>query len=367
VGNQAIGPYQSQTRLGQAQYVYGDGGVTASGLFPQNLANPNLSWETTTTANLALDFEVLKGRIGGTVEYYNMDTRDLLLTRQLPGPTGFANILTNVGATNNRGVEVTLNTVNLRRGDLEWNTTLAFSTNKNKIVHLYRSDANGDGAEDNDLNNRWFIGQPIEVAFDYRLDGVYQEEDQIPVGQKAGFFRMQDASGDGTITPDDRVVLGTRQPRFRWNISNNLRYGPFNLMVNVNALQGFMGVNHLLALDQSGGAGNYPGRAANFLDAGWWTPENRSSTRSSLVYTNPFGHTYYQRRDFVRLQEVALSYNVPKGLTDVLRMSALRVYVSGRNLYTLTDWLGSDPEIGADGRGGFPLPRTVSAGLNVSF
>jgi TonB-linked SusC/RagA family outer membrane protein len=367
VGNQAIAPYQSQTRLGQAQYVYGDGGVTASGLFPQNLANPNLSWETTTTANLALDFEVLRGRIGGTVEYYNMDTRDLLLTRQLPGPTGFANILTNVGATNNRGVEVTLNTVNLRRGDLEWNTSLAFSTNKNKIVHLYRSDANGDGAEDNDLNNRWFIGQPIEVAFDYRLDGVYQEEDPIPVGQKAGFFRMQDANGDGAITPDDRVVLGTRQPRFRWNVSNNLRYGPFNLMVNVNALQGFMGVNHLLALDQSGGAGNYPGRAANFLDAGWWTPENRSNTRSSLVYTNPFGHTYYQRRDFVRLQEVALSYDFPGGLIDALKMSALRVYVSGRNLYTFTDWLGSDPEIGADGRGGFPLPRTVSAGLNVSF
>jgi len=371
VGNQAIQPYQSQTRLGQAQYVFGDGGTTASGLFPQNLANPNLSWETTTTANFAVDFEVLKNRIGGTVEYYNMDTRDLLLTRQLPGPTGFANILTNVGATNNRGVEVTLNTVNLRKGNLEWNTILAFSTNQNKIVHLYRSDANGDGVEDNDLNNRWFIGQPIEVAFDYRLDGVYQEEDQIPVGQKAGFFRMQDANGDGVITPDDRVVLGTRQPKYRWNVTNNIRYGNFNLMVNVNALQGFVGTNHLLALDQAGGAGNYPGRAANFLDAGWWTPENRSTTRSSLVYTNPFGHSYYQRRDFVRIQEVALSYDFPKGLVETLRMSGLRVYVSGRNLYTFTDWLGTDPEIdpatGANGRGGFPMPRTVSAGLNVSF
>ncbi|WP_460667175.1 SusC/RagA family TonB-linked outer membrane protein [Larkinella knui] len=370
VGNQAISAYQSLTKLGQVQYVYGDGGTTSTGIFPLNIASPDLRWETTTTTNIAADFEVFKGRIGGTVEYYSMNTKDLLLTRQLPGPTGFTSILTNIGATNNKGVEVTLNTVNLKPGPLEWTSTLVFSANKNRIVHIYQSDANGDGTEDNDINNKWFIGQPISVAYDYRLDGVYQEGDQIPAGQKAGFFRMQDANGDGKITPDDRVVQGTLQPKYRWNIVNSLRYKNFSLMLNINALQGWLGVNNLLALDPSAGVfggGNNPGRAANFLDAGWWTPENKSTTRSSLVYTNPYGHQYFQSRDFVRIQEVALSYDVPKEFTKRLRMNTLRFYVSGRNLHTFTSWQGMDPETGDGTRSAFPVPRTVSAGATISF
>ena len=307
VGNQAISAYQSLTRQGQVQYVYGDGGSTSTGLFPANLANPDLGWETTTTANFAVDFELFNGKVGGAVEYYNMNTRDLLLTRQLPGPTGFSSILTNVGATNNKGIEVTINTLNVQKGKLEWSSNIAFSTNKNRIVHIYQSDANGDGIEDNDINNRWFIGQPISVAYDYKIDGVYQVGDQIPAGQKAGFFRMQDANGDGKIDVNDRQVLGTLQPKYRWNITNNVRYGPFNLMFSINALQGWINTNNLLALDNAAGgngAGNFPGRASNFLDADWWTPENKSNTRSSLVYSNPFGHAYDQIRECVGLLDV---------------------------------------------------------------
>jgi TonB-linked SusC/RagA family outer membrane protein len=370
VGNQAISAYQSLTRQGQVQYVYGDGGVTSTGLFPANLANSNLGWETTTTTNFAVDFEVLKSKIGGTIEYYYMDTKDLLLTRQLPGPTGFSSILTNIGATNNKGIEVTINTVNIQKGKLEWTSNIAFSTNKNKIVHLYRTDANNDGVEDNDLGNRWFIGQPISVAFDYRLDGVYQVGDQIPTGQKAGFFRMQDANGDGKIDVNDRQVLGTLQPKYRWSLTNNFKYGQFNLMVTLNALQGWMNNNNLLALDNAGGgngAGNFPGRAANMLDADWWTPENKSNIRSSLVYTNPYGHAYYQNRDFVRIQEVSLSYDFPRSMINHLKMSSLKAFVSGRNLYTFTNWQAMDPESGQGSRGAFPTPRTISAGLNLSF
>lgn len=370
VGNQAISAYQSLTRQSQVQYVFGDGGATSTGLFPANLANPNLGWETTTTTNLAVDFELFKGKIGGTIEYYNMDTKDLLLTRQLPGATGFSSILTNVGATNNKGIEVSLNTTNYQSGKFEWTSNIVFSTNQNKIVNLYQSDANGDGKEDDDLGNRWFIGQPISVAYDYRLDGVYQVGDQIPTGQKAGFFRMQDANGDGKIDVTDRQVLGTLQPKYRWSFTNNLKYGAFNFMITLNALQGWLGNNSILALDNSGGgngAGNFPGRAANFLDAGWWTPENQSNTRSSLVYTNPYGHGYYQSRDFIRIQEVSLAYSFPKRLIDRLKMSNLKAYVSGRNLYTITDWQGMDPESGVGTRSAYPTPRTISLGLNMTF
>ena len=360
VGNQAISPYQSLTKQGQVQYVYGDGGSTSTGVYPLNLANANLGWETTTSGNIALDYEVFKGRIGGTIEYYNMNTKDLLLTRQLPGPTGFSSMLTNLGETNNNGIEISLNTTNINSGKFGWTSNITWSTNKNKIVHLYQSDANGDGKEDDDISNKWFIGQPISVAYDFQLDGVYQVGDQIPVGQNAGFFRMQDYNNDGKIDASDRHVLGTLQPKYRWNFNNNFKYGQFNLMVNVNALQGWIGSNAILG-------NTFPMKSSNFLDAGWWTPENKSNTRPSLSYPNPYGHQMYQSRDFIRIQDVSLSYDFPQEIIKRFNLSDLKVYISGRNLYTFTKWQNMDPESGVGSPDAFPTPRTVSFGLNVSF
>jgi hypothetical protein len=113
---------------------------------------------------------------------------------------------------------------------------------------------------------------------------------------------------------------------------------------------------------------NYPGRAVNMLDAGWWTAENKSTTRPSLVYTNPYLHGYYLSRDFVRLQDVSLAYEFPKKLTDKAGLKSLRVYISGKNLYTITDWIGPDPESGYNMQAEYyPTPRSVVIGLNVSF
>jgi hypothetical protein len=270
-------------------------------------------------------------------------------------------MLTNVGETNNKGFELSLNTININSGKFEWDSDITFSTNKNQIVHLYRSDANGDGKEDDDANNQWFIGQPISVAFDYKIDGVYQVGDKFPVGQNVGFFKMQDYNMDGKIDPSDRQVLATLQPQYRWNFTNNFKYGRFNLMVNINALQGWVGLNNNLRLDNYGG--NFPTRPTNFLDAGWWTPENKSNTRPSLSDTNPFGASIFESRDFIRIQEVSFSYNFPQEILKRLNLNNLKVYVSGRNLYTLTKWQYMDPESASS----FPTPRTVSFGLNLSL
>lgn len=373
VGNQAIQPYSTLVRQGQGLYVFGDGGTTSVGLFPANMANPNLRWETTTTTNLAVDFELLKGRVGGTIEWYNMDTKDLLLNRQLPTPTGFSSVLTNVGATNNRGLEVSLNTLNLKRDRFEWTSNIVFSSNRNRIVHIYNSDINGDGVEDNDIGNQWFVGQPIQVIYDYTFDGIYQANDQIPTGQKAGFVRVKDLNGDGKIDANDRSVIGNRDARFRWSFTNNLRMGQFNLMVMLNSMMGWQGVNLLGATSERvtvNDNGNFPSRVTNFQDLGWWTPDNKSNTRPSLVYSNPLATAagLIESRDFVRLQEVSLSYDVPKPVLNKLKMASLRVFVSGRNLYTLTNWTGVDPETGYNNRFSiYPTPRTLSAGLNFSF
>ena len=110
-GNQAINPYQSLSTAGTTQYVYGDGGATVNAVYTATMANQDLRWETTVSKNAAVDFELLKGRLGGTLEYYAMNTRDLLLNRSLPSPTGFAQVLTNLGATKNTGFEATLNSI----------------------------------------------------------------------------------------------------------------------------------------------------------------------------------------------------------------------------------------------------------------
>lgn len=370
VGNQAISPYQSLALSTTNQYVFGDGGSTSTGIYTSSMANNDLKWETTVSANVALDFELLKGRVGGTVEYYNMNTRDLILRRALPTNTGFTSILSNLGATNNKGIELSINTVNLQRGKFEWGSNIIFSSNKNKIVHIYNSDTNGDGKEDDDLGNRWFIGQPVSVFYDYTIDGIYQQGDALPTGYKPGWVRVKDLNGDGKFdATNDRSVIGQVQPKVRWGVTNVFRYSNLSLSVFVNAMQGWLQSLSILDIRNAPtGAGNYPERPANMIDAGWWTPENQSTTRPGMSYTNPLGHNYYMSRDFVRIQDVSLSYDFPRNLLAKLKVNSLRVYVSGRNLKTFTKWLGPDPESGYNTQANFyPTPRTVSAGINLSF
>ncbi|WP_084650858.1 SusC/RagA family TonB-linked outer membrane protein [Runella zeae] len=369
VGNQAISPYQSLSLSATTRYVFGDGGASSLGVYPSSMANADLKWETTYTSNVAVDFELFKGRLGGTFELYNMNTKNLLMERSLPTMTGYNSVWTNLGATNNKGLEISLNSTNFRKGKFEWNTNLVFSTNKNKIVHLYQSDTNGDGLEDDDLGNKWFIGQPVNVAYDYVFDGIYQEGDQIPSGFKPGYVKLKDLNGDGKITAaDDRTIIGQMgQPKVRWGITNTFNYYNFSLSVFVNAMQGWIATLNELDIEYFlSGSGNYPNRPVNRLDAGWWTPQNKSNTRPSLGYPNPFLHNYYLSRNFIRIQDVSLTYNVPKSILNKIKLANARVFASGKNLATFTDWLGTDPESGGTARG-FPVPRSWTLGLNVGF
>ncbi|MEI7587373.1 TonB-dependent receptor [Runella sp.] len=366
VGNQAINPYQSLSSSDITRYVFGDGGSTSVGVFTNRMANSNLKWETTYTTNAAIDFELFKNRIGGTIEAYNMNTRDLLVQRSLPTMTGFNSVWANLGATNNKGLELTLNTVNIQRGKLEWSSNFIFSANRNKIVHLYRSDTNGDGKEDDDLGNRWFIGKPMNLAFDYVIDGIYQQGENIPSGFKPGFVKLKDLNGDGKMNADDKTIIGqTGQPLYRWGITNNIHYGPFTFSVFLNAMQGWI-AGFAQADPNSNFGGNYPARALNQFDNGWWTADNKSNTTPSLGYNNPYQHNYYFSRDFVRVQDVSLFYEVPAKFIQRAKLANLRISISGKNLATLTKWPGTDPESGG-GAIGFPMPRTVAFGLNLGF
>ncbi|KAA4698909.1 TonB-dependent receptor, partial [Bacteroides intestinalis] len=346
-----------------SRYVFGE--ESALGIYPSRIANTDLKWETTYTANIALDFELFNKRIGGTVELYNMDTRDLLVERSIPVMTGYSSIWTNLGEVNNKGIELTLNTVNIHNKDFEWSTSFVFSHNKNKIVSLYGEDANGDGKEDDDIGNSWFIGKPINVYYDYVFDGIYQEGDELPAGYASGYARFKDLNDDGKVEAEhDRTIIGQgSQPKYRWGITNNFSYKNFDLSIFINAMQGWIGTFNDLdfynnSLD--------PVRPVNMYDGGWWTPENKSNSRPSLEYRRSvLGHNWYSDRSFIRVQEVSLSYRFPQKFLTKYRLSNLSVFLSGKNLLTFTDWLGTNPESISSER--YPIARTYTLGFKLGF
>lgn len=367
VGNQAISPYQSLSSSRINQYVYGDGGSTSIGVYPKVIGNSNLKWETTKVANAAIDFSLFKGKLGGTLEIYNTNTHDLLVTRSIPEMTGYSSIFTNLGQVNNKGIELSLNSINIKTEKFEWSSSLAFSSNRNKIIHLYNSDADNDGKEDDDISNGWFIGHPITSFYDYVFDGIYQEGDtDMPSGYKPGYVRLKDLNGDGKITKDDRKIVGSGgQPDFRIGLTNNFTYGNLSLSVFVNSMLGWTSSFPLLNTTKSP---NAPGRGLNQLDAGYWTAENKSTTRPSLVYNNPQNHDWYVSRNFLRIQDVSLSYDFTKVARQKLKISNLKIFLSGKNIYTFTKWPGADPESGKTGYTAlYPMPRIISMGINIGI
>ncbi len=370
-GNRGVSEYSSLSQVGQSNYVFGDGGSTAVGLFPTSFANPNLGWETSESFNVGLDFELFSSRIAASVNFYNTKTFDLLLSQTIPNSNGFETFLRNIGETANKGLEVDLKTVNIKQGDFTWNTNVAFSFNRNEIVKLTGRDLNKDGIEDDDIASGWFIGHPLGSNFDYVFDGIFQTGDDLSLipGAKVGDIRFKDISGpagtpDGKITPDDRTVLNNSQADFILGITNIFRYKGFSFSSTFNIRQG--GYSSMSSLNP--GTNFYD--QANILDLPYWTPTNPINTAARIDYRNPLGYGFYSDRSFVRLQDVSVAYDLPKKVLNKIRINTLQIYVSGKNLITWTDWKGWDPEFGSGGRdpgSNGPLLKTFTTGLNLTF
>ncbi len=218
-GNSAISPYTVQGRLVKTRYVWGDN--PAWGYLPNLIPNPNLKWEATYQLNAGVDFSLAKGRISGTVDLYQAKTQDLIMDRQVPTVSGFGFIQENIGSTRNRGVEVSLSTVNLEtNGGFRWNTDLVFAKNKEEITELY-------GSQNDDIANRWFIGQPTTVYYDWKPIGVWQtnEADAASVyNRKPGQGKILDVNNDKVIDARDRVIIGNNVPDWSGSIVNTFAY-----------------------------------------------------------------------------------------------------------------------------------------------
>ncbi len=369
-GNQAIGSYQTLARLASRNYVFGDGDGTTNGAYVNSIANSSLGWETTKVLNFGLDFDLFSRKLYGNLDIYNSDTEDLLLRRSIPGLTGFTSVFTNIGKVHNHGFELALNSVALRSSNFRWDVGFVFDLNRNRIDNLFGVDDDGDGIEDDDVANRWFIGQPLGVFFGYGIDGIHQLNEELPPGYEPGDFRIIDHDGDGELTGKDRHILGNNNPNFQFSISNTFEYKNWSLYVLVNSIQGGGKNNYYMGNNLHGHNPNAPfaswSQRFSFPAMDYWTPTNPSNSAARINYQPARGHAYLEDRSFIRFQDVILSYSFDSQLLDRWNIGGLRVFISGKNLLTITDWTGYDPENATTITSG-PMLRTMTLGVDFKF
>ncbi len=364
-GNQGVDPYET---LGVVdKYLTEFGTEKATGYLPNAvLPNPDLKWETSTTANIGLDFGFLKGRISGTAEIYTSKTTDLLMSRYLSRVLGYKSQVVNVGELRNRGVEITLNTVPVRTRSFSWEVDLTFAANSNKILKLDGTTDEYGNPTDNVASN-WFIGKPTNVYYDYRFAGIWQLTDDISSsympGAKPGTIRVANTNGDDIISDADKVVY-QRDPKWIGNLGTTLRWKGFDLSADLYVAYGGTIYNDYLVSFANGG--DLTGKR-NGIRRNYWTANNPSNEAPAPHFTQAPAYLSslgYQDGTYVRLRNVTLGYEFPERWMRKIFVQKLRLYTSLTNFWTRTDVLGYGPE---QNPGAYPEPRTALVGLNVTF
>ena len=354
VGNASINAYQTLGLSQTEYYTWGnvvDAGYVSSdpsSANPSVMPNPNLKWERTTQADLGLEFRLLHGKIDGAIDLYASRTKDLLMLRLIPPVTGYTQTYDNIGLTANKGIEITLNTENYHQGDFTWSSTVNFSANRDRIVET----ANG---KSDDISNVWFTGQRLNSIYDYENEGIWQENDKDELAKfnanlsassqfKPGMIKVKDQNGDYKIDANnDRKVVGHLQPKWNGGLMNEFTYRNWGLNVFIYARWGYSIQTGAEALQ-----GRFAQRVLNY-----WTPGNATNDYPAPNYNNAAGDAFrssmnYQDGSFIKIRNVTLSYQMPKGLLSKLKMKNCRVYGQVLNpglIYSKIKWL--DPDLNA--------------------
>jgi TonB-linked SusC/RagA family outer membrane protein len=367
-GNESIPLYTTIPKMDSSTLAMG-GKTKTTMKVNGRMGNDQLKWESTKNFNIGVDFGLWNNRLNGTVDFYISETYDMLMPRNLPRMTGYSSVYMNMGAIGNTGVELTLNSKNIVTKDFTWGTTLVFATNKNKIKEIY-----GDGQDD--LGNRWFIGHPLGVIYDYTMVGIWQE-DEIAAGKHHGWdetaqpgdVKIADLDGSGKIDDGDRRIVGQTAPKWTGGLTNTFTYKDFALSIFFQTVQGSMGWNRQLSV-----AADEQGRRNAPAEIGFWTPENKSNEWRSLANSsNRHGYGYARDNSYVSLKDITLSYTLPMNVIQKMGIGGLQLYLSGRNLHTFTNWIGWDPEGRDDPRGSgdwrinYPKTRSLVFGLNLTL
>lgn len=372
-GNRTVSRYSTMSQISSGTgYLYGDGATAENYQYTSSLANDDLKWETTNTFNAGFDFEVLRGILSVSAEYYVSTTNDLLYDVTIPNVNGFSTSTVNIGKMGNKGQEITITARPFSKPDFSWTLVGSFSRNRNEVKSILGIDADGDGVEDDLTSSSIFIGEPYGVAYTYNTIGMWQLDDYyagiIPDGFSYGVYKIEDLNDDGEISAaEDRKIVGYTSPSYRFSIQSNMRYKDFDFSFTINSIQG--GDNYYMGTTATSVYSNVYYYGGFMFD--YWTPENTDAKYRQLGdYNNTIGQTYcpYQSRSFIRLQDVSIGYNLSQRALEKIGMRSCRFFISGNNLYTLTKWDGWDPEAGQGlSKTSNPLLRTFTTGVNVQF
>src|ERR1044072_4344970 len=381
--NQPIAPYPTIGCLSSNFYNYGPGSSPnvnfVSGYLVNTLPNPALTWESPRGYNIGLDFGLFNNRLSGAIEYYNVNTRDILLSKELPRSRGANSVLVNQGKTAGHGLEITLSSLNVKSRDgFTWKTDLNFSMAREKIVAL-------QPGLTQDIGNGWYVGQPLTVIYDVKKIGIWQtgeKEDAGKYGAAPGDIKIQDVNGNGSIGAEDRQVIGNFQPDFVFGFSNRFAYKNFDLnIVTFGRIGQTVVVTYLTA---DGGAAGYPffmNSRVNQYKVNYWTPDNPTNdfpqpdaSRDALQYTSTLS---YRDGSFIKIRSINLGYSFPSKITNKIGLNSLRVYLAAQNPFIIwaplvRDGLGIDPEGNGNGNavgstaGGTPVvARAITVGMGV--
>ncbi len=384
-GNFLIPNYAAIGLLDPYNYILG--GTLVNGLAPSSLGNRRLTWEKTNQLNVGLDAELLNNRLSFSVDWYRKLTTDLLLYVQVPAAAGFTTALQNIGEVENKGIELALSSRNLT-GAFQWTTDVNFSTNRNEVLRL---GGNGEpilstGAAG--IRHITRVGDAIGSYYGYVVDGIYQSDaevaaalpDRIAPAARAGDFRFKDVDGNGQIDANDRTVIGNYLPDYTWGLNNRFSFRNVDLSFFIQGVEGAEVLN--LTRRHLGNGEAATNSYVDWVDR-WQSPEQPGNGRIPRADRMGDNHgqnnrpSSYQVEDasYIRLRNVSVGYTLPKHALGS-RVSSLRFYATATNLFTISDYLGYNPEVNNQSQypqvqgedyGAYPLNRNFTFGINVAF
>jgi TonB-dependent starch-binding outer membrane protein SusC len=379
-GNDAI-PNNLYIPTMNSTTYYFNNATPATGYTQGVIGNDDLRWETTRQLDVGLDLALLRGRISLVTDYYQKLTYDMLYYAEVPYTSGFNTAMINVGTMSNNGFEFTLNTVNIE-GPFSWTSDFSISFNKSKVVSLNNNDATYVSDDQYKLKiGYWSIiaeGEELGSFYGRVSDGIWQSdeaENAAIYGAKPGDFKYEDLNNDNKIDSEDRTIIGHAQPDYFWSFNNTLSFKGLELSIYIHGVQGNDILNsNRFELESGNGLSN-----ASIAMLNRWTEDNPSNQYPRANRNADYLHMsdrYLEDGSYTRLQLVSLAYNLPGKCVSRTGLGGIRIYVSGKNLLTLTDYSGFDPEVGRFGTsnirqgydlGGYPSARTYLIGLSLDF
>jgi len=392
-GNPSIRPYQSVAHLLLQQYSFG--GAVVPGSYVGSVGNPNLGWESTRQTDVGLDLGLYGGRVSLTGDVYHKTTSDLLLAVNLPFESGFSSALQNAGSVRNNGYELglTLTVLDGRRSrGIGWTTTFNYSHNKNEVLNLGGVNqifANSVNTDLKLLGTLIQVGQPLGVFYGYKADGLLRDSASAaaytakvkPVSGtswKPGDVKLVDLDGDGAITSADRTIIGDPNPKYTAGWLNTVTFGRFHFNGLIDIVHG----NQILNLNNVRLEQGSPGTnilADRYTDA--WTPTNPNAKFPRINFTpgtigSDITSDLLESGSFVRLRSLTLDYALPDRLLGRYGVSATKLFITGTNLKTWSDYSGFNPDVSSLGIGNvnrgidvgaYPLAKSFTFGVNVSY